>query len=246
MLRKEMLEYKKCATTGKLCHYTEFTKSGGGWLASDGTIRHSQSKIGKRVNQALYNGLRVLVDGKLVSIGNKLHPNNLVWMKIQQEIKDEHPMKTIKSSFRGGELTKGERGKKAYIRMYASLGIEIPDLEKVLYKKYGRGSSNSDKCLDYLGIPKDETHREVRIGKYYVDGILDKTVYEFYGDYFHANPKIYSEQELIFNKTAGELWKKNEERANSIKAKGYNFNIIWESDWNDFQQGSVDELKMEN
>jgi hypothetical protein len=232
-----MLEYRKCTTTGKMCHYTEFVKAGWGWLASDGSKRHSQSKIGKRVNQSLSNGLRVFVDGILVTIGHSLHPNNLGWVKIKQQVRDEHPEYSK-------PLLRGDLTKEAYIRMYVSLGMEIPDLEKVLYKKHGRGSSNSDKCLDYLEIPKDDTHREVKIGKYFVDGLLDNDVYEFYGDFFHANPKIYSEQTSIIGYTAGEKWKKDKERAKFIKSRGYNFNIIWESDWNDFQQGSVADLKI--
>ena len=76
------LEYRKCNTTGKLLHYTEFVKAGFGWLAIDGSRRHSQSKIGKRVNQCLSNGLRTHVNGKLISIGHKLHPNYSIWIKI--------------------------------------------------------------------------------------------------------------------------------------------------------------------
>ncbi len=52
-------EYRECNVLKKLCHYSEFPKAGFGWLAIDGSRRHSQSKIGKRVNQALCNGLRM-------------------------------------------------------------------------------------------------------------------------------------------------------------------------------------------
>ena len=104
--------------------------------------------------------------------------------------------------------------------------------------------SNSDKCLDYLNVPKGELNREVKIGRYFVDGLIDKDVYEFFGDYYHGNPKIYSSEERIKGSTVGEKWEKDKNRAEIIKSKGYNFKVIWESDWSDFQQGRSNKLKI--
>ena len=230
--------YRKCTSCKKFCHYLKYPRAGWGWTAPDDSKRHSQCKICKRINQALVNGLRVFVNGILTSIGNKIHPNYSTWIEIKQQVKKEHPEYNK-------PLLRGDLTKEAYIRTYTSLGMEIPDLEKVLYKKYGRGSSNSDKCLDYLDIPKNEgVTREVKIGKYYVDGLIGKDVYEFFGDYFHANPKIYSSEEFVIGNTAGEKWKKDKKRAEIIKSKGYNFKVIWESDWSDFQQGRSNKLKI--
>jgi len=232
------LEYRKCNTTGKLLHYTEFVKAGFGWLAIDGSRRHSQSKIGKRVNQCLSNGLRTHVNGKLISIGHKLHPNYSTWMKIKQQVRDENPDYKL-------PLLRGDLTKEAYTRVYKELNIELPDLDKVLYKKFGRGSSNSDKCLDYLNVPKGELNREVKIGRYFVDGLIGNDVYEFFGDYYHANPKIYLPEQKIIGFTAKEKWEKDRVRAEYIISQGYNFNVVWESDWNAFQQGIDKELKIQ-
>ena len=231
------LEYRKCNGTGKLCHYTEFDRSKSGWTAIDGTKRHSVSKIGKRLNNALSNGLRASVNGKLVGIAHPQHPNYNRWNTIIQEIRNENPEYT-------SPLLRIDLTREAYNRMYRELGMEAPDLDKVLYKNFGRGSSNSDKCLDYLNIPNDEKYREVAIDRYFVDGIKENDVYEFFGDYFHANPKIYSPDSLLFGSTAEDKWKQDKKRAEVIKSKGFNFNVIWESDWNDFQQGIVNELKI--
>ena len=233
----EPLEYKVCNTTKKRCHYTEFTKASWGWLAIDGSRRHSQSRVGKRINQCLSNGLRAVVDGKLVTNGHPEHPNYKLWKKIEQQVRDENP--DYKKPLLRSDLTKD-----AYIRMYEALNMELPDFDKVLYKKFGRGSSNSDKCLDYLNIPNDDKHREVKIGKYYVDGLMGKEVYEFFGDYFHGNPKVFLPESKIFNFTAKDKWEKDLKRAESIISEGFNFNVIWESDWNEFRQGIVKELKI--
>ena len=233
----KIFEHKVCNTTGKLCHYTEFDKASWGWNASDGSKRHSQSKLGKRVNHCLSNGLRTVVDGKLITIGNELHPNYSLWMEIKQQIRDENPEYTK-------PLLRGDLTKDAYIRVYEKLKIPIPDLNKALYKKFGRASSNSEQCLDYLNVPSGESNREVKIGKYFVDGLIENNVYEFFGDYFHANPNIYSADKKIVGYTAQKKWEKDKIRAEFIKSQGYNFHIIWESDWNTFQQGIDKNLKI--
>ena len=231
------LEYRKCNVTGKECHYTEFNKSGYGWLAKDGSRRHSQSKEGKRINQALVNGLRVRIDGKLTFAANESHPHYLLWEEIKQNIRDENPDYTK-------PLLRGDLTNQGLVRLYDKLGMKLPDFNKIYHKKYGRGSSNAEQCLNYLKIPNTDKNREVKIGKYYVDGLVGKNVYEFFGDFWHANPLYYLPEDVIMNYTAEDKWKKDKERANTIKSHGYNFNVIWESDWRDFQQGLCKELKV--
>lgn len=74
----------------------------------------------------------------------------------------------------------------------------------------------------------------------FVDGYdpLTNTIYEFYGDYWHGNPKTY--QGKLFNKrtkcTMNELYQKTIARSVLLKAKGYNLIEIWESDWKAIKQ----------
>lgn len=104
-------------------------------------------------------------------------------------------------------------------------------------------SSNTSKpemrWLDSLNIPNDNVHRHCRlyIGNSYIkpDGFDSKTntIYEFYGDYYHGNPRIHN-SELINhknNKTFGELYKKTLEREELIRRAGYKLVTIWENDW---------------
>lgn len=82
------------------------------------------------------------------------------------------------------------------------------------------------------------------LGEYLIPGTLLKadgfceetnTIYEFYGDKFHGNPKIFNPDEKCHpydkNITAGELYSKTIERENIIKNMGYNLVTIWESEW---------------
>jgi G:T-mismatch repair DNA endonuclease (very short patch repair protein) len=72
--------------------------------------------------------------------------------------------------------------------------------------------------------------------RYRADGYCEKTntVYEFHGDYFHGNPKIYKLDELntLCNTTYGKLYENTVKKEEKIKELGFNLVIIWESDWN--------------
>jgi len=58
------------------------------------------------------------------------------------------------------------------------------------------------------------------------------TVYEFHGDLWHGNPKLFNQEDTIFfGKTYGELYQKTIEREKQIKNMGFNLVVIWESDW---------------
>ena len=71
--------------------------------------------------------------------------------------------------------------------------------------------------------------------KYRFDGYCEKnnTVYEFYGDFWHGNPKLYnSEYYHPLNKVKfGDLYNKTLSREELIKNNGYNLINIWESDY---------------
>jgi len=70
---------------------------------------------------------------------------------------------------------------------------------------------------------------------YKADGYCKETntIYEFHGDFWHGNPKIYN-QDKINTKTNcsfKELYEKTLIKENKIKELGYNLVIIWEKDW---------------
>lgn len=68
---------------------------------------------------------------------------------------------------------------------------------------------------------------------YYVDGFDEKTntVYEYLGDFWHGNLKIYESDFLNKKnkKTMGELFDDTEKRFATISKLGYNIIYIWES-----------------
>lgn len=70
-----------------------------------------------------------------------------------------------------------------------------------------------------------------------VDYILGNHVIEFYGDAYHANPKLYNALDIptpLRNQTAQETWNKDVVKQDIIKEAGYQLLIVWEHDykWN--------------
>jgi hypothetical protein len=64
-----------------------------------------------------------------------------------------------------------------------------------------------------------------------------KTIYEFHGNFWHGNPKIYSSDKIneITKSTMGELYKKTQDKKKICEALGYKYVEIWESDWNELK-----------
>jgi len=82
---------------------------------------------------------------------------------------------------------------------------------------------------------------------FYVDFIYNNKIIEFYGDYFHANPKIYNENKIIGSKykhiTAKEKWKNDKQREDILIKNGYEILIIWESDYKSDKKTIIEKCK---
>jgi len=54
---------------------------------------------------------------------------------------------------------------------------------------------------------------------------------EFYGDYWHANPKIYKPDDIIHHKfKAKDIWENDKQRIKILEELGYFVHIVWQSD----------------
>ena len=56
-------------------------------------------------------------------------------------------------------------------------------------------------------------------------------VVEYNGDYWHANPSKYKENDVAGHKsTAGEIWERDKKRIGELLKLGYEVVIVWSSD----------------
>jgi G:T-mismatch repair DNA endonuclease (very short patch repair protein) len=69
---------------------------------------------------------------------------------------------------------------------------------------------------------------------YYCDYFHSKNnkIIEIFGDFWHMNPQEYNfdDDNVVMNKTAGEIWRLDETRISDLKILGYVVLILWESD----------------
>jgi hypothetical protein len=98
-------------------------------------------------------------------------------------------------------------------------------------------SKLEDEWISLFNINNEYRQYKINIDdkKYKVDGYdpITNTVYEFYGDYWHGNPKKYHHDDInaIAHKTYGELHSQTIEKELHLKSHGYKLITIWESDF---------------
>jgi len=69
------------------------------------------------------------------------------------------------------------------------------------------------------------------------------TIYEFYGDYWHGNPRVYNPDDKIFyGKTFGELYEKTLKREQFLISCGYKLITIWEDEWDQAVKRSKNDI----
>lgn len=106
-------------------------------------------------------------------------------------------------------------------------------------------SKAENRWLDFLNIPSNSQYRQVFIKinskKYRVDAYDNKTntIYEFLGDYWHGNLKIFNKDDInqTLKKTFGKLNEEWLNRKTIFESNGYNVVYIWENDFYDLQKG---------
>lgn len=98
-------------------------------------------------------------------------------------------------------------------------------------KKYGKLENI---WLDSLNI--ENLRKQYKILNFRVDGFDPdtNTVYEFLGDFFHGNPKIYDSDSMnnLVKKKYGDLYEETKLREKELLSLGFNYFSIWESDFN--------------
>jgi G:T-mismatch repair DNA endonuclease (very short patch repair protein) len=132
-------------------------------------------------------------------------------------------------------------GLEFYINKYGTCGEEMFRLriEKWLNsegnKKMIRNrSKKSLELFEQIGIGSYGIDEKTVRGKskvHRVDFIYEKKIIEFYGDYWHGNPKTYSIDSYIRKKKIVDVWGHDLLKIQDLEAKGYSVMIVWEMDY---------------
>ena len=99
---------------------------------------------------------------------------------------------------------------------------------------------------------------EVAISGFIADEVnsAQHLIIEFYGDYFHCNPRTYTDPSFYnrtLHMTAADKWKYDRRRLAAFRKNGYRTLVVWESDWRadpvkvlDGVRRFIDEVKLCN
>lgn len=101
--------------------------------------------------------------------------------------------------------------------------------------------------LDQLQIPVEcrnitilDPNGKNKRNKFKVDALVDNVIYEFYGKYYHGDPREYAgsskhgDNGVLFSK----LYNNTVMRQSRLEAMGYTVRFVWELDWKKGQQFS--------
>lgn len=85
-------------------------------------------------------------------------------------------------------------------------------------------------------VEKDDGEYLIPDTRYKADGYCKdtNTIYEFHGDFWHGNPKIYDQNKINprTQTTFGTLYEKKEKKKTILISKGYKYVELWENEWN--------------
>lgn len=143
-----------------------------------------------------------------------------------------------------------------YMKHYWKSGIIIKNNFSVNCSKLELDLFNEVKNL-YPNTERRITIRAVS-GKYYFPDIVIRDsgiIIEFFGDFWHGNPEIYNENDVVYNNiTAGDLWKKDKYRINDMSyfyedgkefPSIYKVIVVWESEYKKHKNSILNSIDMD-
>jgi hypothetical protein len=102
-----------------------------------------------------------------------------------------------------------------------------------------RISKKEREWLESIGVPEEFRQVSMNLGgkQMHFDGFdpINNIAYEFWGDYFHGNPKVYTNPEQITftGRTIGELYNRTQLKRKLILEAGIKLVEMWESEWDE-------------
>jgi hypothetical protein len=107
-----------------------------------------------------------------------------------------------------------------------------------------RISKPETEFLDYLKIPMENrdkyiTRKDETVHKrYQIDALVGNGVYEFLGNYWHGNPRLFNRNDThpVLKRTYGEIYDYMIDKFDYLSLNGYKVTYVWEDDWEKFKK----------
>lgn len=126
----------------------------------------------------------------------------------------------------------------------------IDEINRINHDKVYKNGPRSGIEDEFLNaILPDETHHNVYMRDLHltVDLVLDNKVIEFYGDYWHCNPRdkrfVPEYYHPYLKMTAYEKWEFDKNRVERLKNAGYDVMVVWEMDYNRDKETTIANCK---
>lgn len=166
----------------------------------------------------------------------KAGKHNTDWAPIQQ-------WKSIKSDPEKLKKLKAQRSKTSK-KIWDNYTLEERTSRIAIMLKQNKASKEASLFLDCLNESGIKLQREVPISGFVVDALHEetKTIIEYYGDFWHCNPKTYTNPDQYCNwlsRSVKEQWERDRRRLGALYGKGYKVIVIWGSDWNEDKENQL-------
>lgn len=132
-------------------------------------------------------------------------------------------------------LEKWNNFKEKTLKGYSEISLELFELLNIQGAKYGETEGLIDLDKDEFDILKQSIIKP--------DFLINGKIIEFFGDFWHGNPKIYKKDYLIPNTEymASEKRKHDLLRIEILKSKGFDVKVVWESDYINDKEKIIEE-----
>jgi len=148
----------------------------------------------------------------------KSKPHNAILLAEKENITIDQAVEKIAARFGSAWVSNLE------IEFVKHLERQIGAIEHSnLSKPYGKWNHETDSYVVY-----DIKHNDCII--------------EFNGDYWHANPEIYSEHDEIRNVSARDIWAKDEKKLEIARKSGYRVYVVWEKNYRSNKEKTIQEV----
>ncbi len=79
---------------------------------------------------------------------------------------------------------------------------------------------------------------------FYPDVKIDNSIFvEFYGNYWHANPKLFKSSDIVHHGLiAKQIWKKDEERIKFLRDNKFKIFIVWQDEYQENKGKTIQSL----